>query len=133
MTNNTPVDHVRIGAISAAIWANETERGVRYGVTIERVYRDPESGDWRSSSSFNRDDLLPAAKVLDLAHTRIVELQTLARAKNRDDGRDDDGAAESADSEPQPPAPRAGGASATDESQSVKQKATRAKARAASR
>lgn len=123
--NNTkpqPVDHVRIGAISAAIWENQTENGVRHGVTIERLYRDAESGKWKSTSTFNREDLLVLAKVADLAHSRVYELQ----AKSRSQGRDDAGDAEPVDSQPTPPAPSAGGASAsTDQS-----RAARARSRA---
>ncbi len=120
MTKPTPTDHVRIGAISAAIWANPTETGTRYGVTFERLYRDPESGSWKSTSSFNRDDMLVLAKVADLVHTRIYELQAKDRSQDRDAPE-----ADGVEPQPKPPAPRAGGASA-----STTQKAVRAKARA---
>ena len=64
-----PVQEIRIGAIRAAIWRNETETGVRYNVTFERIYRDGE--EWRSTGSFGRDDLLLLGKVADQAHTWI--------------------------------------------------------------
>ena len=64
-----PVQEIRIGAIRAAIWRNETESGVRHNVTFERIYRDGE--EWRSTSSFGRDDLLLLGKVADQAHTWI--------------------------------------------------------------
>jgi len=83
-TTNSPADHVRLGAISAAIWANPTEHGTRYSVTLERLYRDPETGSWKSSSSFNRDDLLVLGKVADLAHTRIHQMQASDRDQNRE-------------------------------------------------
>ncbi len=123
MTNTTkgPVDHVRLGTISAAIWANDTETGVRYGVTFERLYRDPSSGAWKSSATFNRDDLLVIAKVADLVHSRIHERQTRDRAQSRDES---DGT-QADNTDPKPPVPRAGGASAS----AVRQKATRAKSR----
>jgi hypothetical protein len=66
-----PVHEVRLGAIKAAIWANETEKGVRHNVTFQRLYK--EGDDWRSSDSFGRDDLLLVAKVANLAHTWIYE------------------------------------------------------------
>lgn len=65
-----PAHEIRLGAIRAAIWANETESGTRYNVTFERSYRDGET--WKSSSSFGRDDLLVVAKAADQAHTWIV-------------------------------------------------------------
>jgi hypothetical protein len=38
-------------------------------VTFERLYREGEQ--WRSTTSFGRDDLLLLGKVADLAHTWI--------------------------------------------------------------
>tara|TARA_R110000744_G_scaffold355384_1_gene461907 strand:+ start:12009 stop:12401 length:393 start_codon:yes stop_codon:yes gene_type:complete len=108
MTKPTPIDHIRFGAINAAIWANQTDSGTRYGITFERLYRDPESGKWKSSQSFNRDDLLIIAKVADQAHSRVYELQTLERNQSRDDSGD----AAIAETQPKPPVPRTGGASA---------------------
>ena len=87
-SKHTPADHVRLGAISAAIWANETDNGTRYGVTFERLYRDQQSSDWKSSSTFNRDDLLTLGKVADMAHTRIHELQSSERAASKANGSD---------------------------------------------
>jgi len=73
-TNNKPVAEVRIGAVKAAIWPNQTESGVvRHNVTFSRIYKDA-NGDWKSTSSFGRDDLLVVAKVADQAHTRIFEV-----------------------------------------------------------
>lgn len=68
-----PAHEVRLGRIKAAIWANTTEQGVRYGVTLTRLYKDQESGDWRTSSSFGRDDLLLLGKVCELALVWIYE------------------------------------------------------------
>ena len=36
MATNRPVYEVRLGRIKACVWANPTERGVRYNVTIAR-------------------------------------------------------------------------------------------------
>lgn len=75
-TNNPPVDHIRLGAVQAAIWRNLDREGrVRYGVTIEKRYRNGD-GEWHSTNSFGRDDLPLLAKAVDSAHTRIFELQT---------------------------------------------------------
>ncbi len=69
-----PASEVRLGNIRAAIWRNEGKNGVWFTVTADRSYRDDE-GEPKSSQSFGRDDLLTLAKVMDLAHTRIFELQ----------------------------------------------------------
>jgi hypothetical protein len=71
MENNKPAHEVRIGMIRATLWANETEHGTRYNVTPSRLYKDGEQ--WKDSSSFGQDDLLLLAKVLDAAHTWIVQ------------------------------------------------------------
>ena len=70
-TKDKPVQEVRIGAIKAAIWKNDTDTGVRYNVTFARLYKDGD--DWRSTESFGRDDLLLLSKVADNAHSWIVE------------------------------------------------------------
>ncbi len=74
MSSNKPVAEVRVGAVKAAIWSNQTESGVvRHNVTFSRIYKDAE-GNWKSTSSFGRDDLLVVAKVADQAHSAIFEL-----------------------------------------------------------
>ena len=74
MSSNKPVAEVRVGTVKAAIWPNKTESGaVRYNVTFSRIYRDA-NGEWKSTSSFGRDDLLVVAKVADQAHTKIFEV-----------------------------------------------------------
>ena len=82
-SNNPPVDSVQLGAIRCAIWANQHKDRVRYSVTMERRYRD-ENGDWQSTHSYGRDDLLRAGKALDLAETRILELEERDRQAARD-------------------------------------------------
>jgi len=68
-----PAHEVRIGAIKAAIWRNDTGNGVRFNVTFSRLYKDKDQDQWASTSSFGRDDLLLVAKVADTAHTWIFE------------------------------------------------------------
>jgi len=65
-----PVHEERFGVIRAAIWANSSDKGVRYNVTFSRLYKD---GTWKDSTSFGRDDLLVVAKVADWAHTWIFK------------------------------------------------------------
>ena len=79
MSENKPVDEVRLGRIKAAIWENDTEAGAMHNVTLERTYRDGET--WKSSQSFGRDDLLVVAKALDIAHTKIYQLQAAKRSR----------------------------------------------------
>ena len=74
-------DHlVGFGFLTAAIWENRLDdRRIRYNTTFQRRYRDAE-GNWRSTDSFGRADLLVLAKIADLAHTRIYELASADEA-----------------------------------------------------
>lgn len=69
-----PVHEIRLGAVKAAIWENETSVGVRHNVTISRLYKEGE--EWRNTDSFGRDDLPLVAKVVDQAHSWIFESGT---------------------------------------------------------
>ena len=62
-----PVHEVRLGRIKAAIWANETDNGTRHNVTITRLYKDGD--EWKTSTSFGREELPLVAKIADMAHT----------------------------------------------------------------
>ena len=68
-----PVHAIRLRNVRAAIWV-EPDRGrcTYLNVTFSRSYRDQE-GNWHTTESFGRDDLLLLAKVADLAHTWIWE------------------------------------------------------------
>ncbi len=71
MNKQKPIHELRFGAIKAAIWRNETTAGVRYNVTLTRLYREGEQ--WKSTDTFGRDELLVVAKVADQAHTWICQ------------------------------------------------------------
>jgi len=69
-----PIQEFRLGRIKAAVWANETQLGTRYSVTIVRLFKEDGEAAWRTSTAFNRDDLPLVAKVADMAHTYIFGL-----------------------------------------------------------
>ena len=71
---NRPIHEIRLGHVKCAIFANETQAGVRHNVKLSRLYRDGEK--WATTQVFGRDDLPLVSKVTDLAHTWIfVEAQ----------------------------------------------------------
>jgi hypothetical protein len=70
MEKNRPTHEIRFGAVKAAIWANQTDSGTFYNVTITRLYKDGD--DWKFSDSFRRDDLPLVAKVADKAFEWIL-------------------------------------------------------------
>ena len=69
MATSKPVGEIRYGRVRATIWPNDTEHGVRYTVTVSRIYKSGE--EWKTSESFWRDDLPLLVKALDEAHTLI--------------------------------------------------------------
>jgi hypothetical protein len=71
MPNERPAHEVRLGAIKATIWKNDTGNGARYNTTFVRLYRD--ENEWKNTGSFGRDDLLVLAKVADSVHSWICE------------------------------------------------------------
>ena len=86
-TKSRPAEEIRLGAIKAAIWKNETEAGTRYNVTFERLYRQDE--EWKSTSSFGRDDLLLLAKAADQTHSWILTASREPMASPEAQGQDE--------------------------------------------
>lgn len=85
-SKNVPVHTVRVGAIKVAIWRNSTQNGgYMHNSTLVRSYKNQQA-EWAESGSLSRDDLLVAAKALDLAHTYIVETEAAARAQQQETG-----------------------------------------------
>ena len=70
-TKQQPVHEVRMGAVKATIWENDTSVGTRRNVTVARLYKDGD--EWKQTDSFGRDDLPLLAKVIDQAHSWIFD------------------------------------------------------------
>jgi hypothetical protein len=77
-----PAKVVRIRDIRGNVWANRTQDGrTVYNVTIDRLWKEDDvvgaggevmkSGEWQTTGSFGKDELLLVAKVADLCHTWI--------------------------------------------------------------
>jgi len=64
-----PTHEIRLGAIKAAVWRNETETGTRFNVKFSRVYKEEDA--WKSTESFGVGDLLLLSKVADQTHSWI--------------------------------------------------------------
>jgi hypothetical protein len=61
--SNKPAKEFRRGRIRATVWRNNHEKmGVWYSVTLTRSYKD-EGGQWKSATSFGRDDMLSVGEV----------------------------------------------------------------------
>jgi hypothetical protein len=71
--NTKPIHEIRLGAIKAAIWKNDTDAGPRYNTTFSRLFKNGDN--WESTDSFGRDDLLLVGKVADHVHSWIFRQQ----------------------------------------------------------
>lgn len=80
-----PVHEVRNRNIRAAVWQNETEKGVMYNVTFSRSWRD-DKGEWHDSDSFAFGDLMNLAKAAMDAHTAIASAMNRERNARGGDG-----------------------------------------------
>lgn len=89
MTQQTPIAKFRAGQVSAALWENEIQTGGRTATilkaTIQRRYKDTD-GQWKSSTSFSRNEIPLAIHCLQKAFERIVELQNESSANGGADG-----------------------------------------------
>ena len=68
-----PAHKIRNGVLQVTIWRNHGEKGNWYSVSLSRSYKVDEG--WRETDALGQDDLLPAAKLLDLADTWIMHQQ----------------------------------------------------------
>jgi hypothetical protein len=82
-TMTTPAHKLRISNLSAVIWRNSGTSGSWYSVQLKRSYKSDDE-QWRDTDNLGTDDLLTAAKLLDLAHTWILQ-QLEADRKSRKD------------------------------------------------
>ena len=81
-----PVAKVRAGQVSSALWENEiTVNGRKVTVlkaSVQRRYKDRD-GQWKSSTSFSRNEIPLAVYCLQKAFEKIIEVQI---GETSDDG-----------------------------------------------
>ena len=71
MEKNAPTHVIKAGNIRAAIWANERDDNtIWFNVGISRRYKDGD--EWKSTSSFGRDELPVVNKAVDMAYKWIL-------------------------------------------------------------
>lgn len=66
-----PIHEIRLGAIKAVIWKNESSNGRFYNAIFTRLYKDGE--EWKTSASFGRDDLPLLASIAGRANSWIYD------------------------------------------------------------
>lgn len=62
-----PVQTFRHGRIQAAIFVNGTTRGTRHNIVLSRGFKRSPDAQWEQSNSFNREEALAAARLLQRA------------------------------------------------------------------
>ena len=79
MAGQAPVAKFSAGQISSALWQNDIQiRGQTVRVlkaTVQRRYKDKDSGEWKSSNSFGRNEIPLAIYCLQKAFEKIIESQ----------------------------------------------------------
>jgi hypothetical protein len=81
MTGQKPLCRIQAGQVTAALWENKitAKNGNEVEllkVTVQRRFKDKE-GNWKSSSSFGRNDIPLAIYCLGKAFGKIVEEQAV--------------------------------------------------------
>jgi hypothetical protein len=90
MTNQTnsnePIARLKDGYLQVAIWRNTSEQGRNfYSVSkLKRTYK--EDGNYKETDSLSGTQLLQAARLLELAYTRIRELEEADYQAGRSSG-----------------------------------------------
>ena len=79
--SNQPAYKIRRGVLQVTIWRNTGDNGPWYSANVSRSYKKGDDA-WKETDSLGEDDLLPMAKLLDLADTWIMH-QKQADAKAR--------------------------------------------------
>lgn len=74
-SSSRPVFSRRHRRLQVAVWQNDSASGSFFNTSLQRSYKDGD--DWkRLQTSLNREDLLPATKLLNWAHSAIVAAST---------------------------------------------------------
>lgn len=67
---SSPQHEIRRGLIKVRIWQRRSKQGVRYSLSIVRLFRNGDQ--WKESTRLGRDDLPLARLVLDEAYGWIL-------------------------------------------------------------
>ncbi|PIO03695.1 hypothetical protein COT48_03850 [Candidatus Woesearchaeota archaeon CG08_land_8_20_14_0_20_47_9] len=67
-----PEKRFRAGAISIAIWANQSEKGTWNSIQLTRCYKDKKTEQWKSTGSLRVADIPRAIVVLNKAYEYLV-------------------------------------------------------------
>jgi hypothetical protein len=66
-----PALEIRRGLIKVRIWQRKSKNGVRYSLTVVRLFRNGDQ--WKESTRLGRDDIPLVRLLLDKAYTWILK------------------------------------------------------------
>ena len=65
-----PVSEIRRGLIKVRIWQRKSKNGVRYSLSVVRLFRNGDQ--WKESTRLGRDDIPLVRLILNEAHTWML-------------------------------------------------------------
>ena len=65
-----PAWEIRRGLIKVRVWQRRSKNGVRYSLSVVRLFRNGDQ--WKESTRLGRDDIPLVRLVLDEAHTWML-------------------------------------------------------------
>ncbi len=91
MEKQKPVTKISAGSVTCALWENEISTNGHTAkilkATVERRYKDKD-GEWKSSSSFSRNEIPLAIYCLQRAFESIIKMAGNAPQENGNGSRD---------------------------------------------
>jgi len=72
MSQNPPVARFRDQGLTVSVWERVTDKGTFYDVSFSRSYKD-QAGEWHNTGNCPSSEIQTLRKLLDLAHTEILE------------------------------------------------------------
>ncbi len=79
---NKPIETLRDGRLKVAIWANQTEKGVRYSLNLTYNYCDQDE-KWKDTRYIPEREFLRGSNLLAEAHNRVrvIKLESKQQVK----------------------------------------------------
>lgn len=77
MANQQPIERIRAGQVSCALWENEISvKGTKKKIikaSVTRRYQD-QNGNWQSAQGFSRNEIPLAVYCLQKAFAKMIEM-----------------------------------------------------------
>lgn len=82
--NAGPLTTHKDGALSVKVWRNVSQQGdIFYNTTVQRSYKDAQSGEWRETNNLRPDDLLKVQNLSQEAYQSIRQAQAQDHSRSQ--------------------------------------------------